>query len=138
MIKVTEKIWLDESDLKWEFIRAGGPGGQHVNKAATAVQLRFNSASAAMPSYVKTRLKAVAGHRMTSEGEIVIIARASRSQEDNRKDALERLVELIREASIVPKSRRKTKPSAASKERRLKEKAKRAGVKKMRKKGGEE
>ncbi|OGP15244.1 MAG: peptide chain release factor I [Deltaproteobacteria bacterium GWA2_55_10] len=138
MIKVTDTIWLDESELKWDFIRAGGPGGQHVNKAATAVQLRFEAASSGLPSYVKTRLKALAGQRMTAEGEIVIIARASRSQEQNRHEALDKLVDLIRQASIVPKARRKTRPSVSSKERRLKEKSKRAVVKKMRKKGGEE
>ncbi len=138
MIKVTDSIWLEEAELRWEFIRAGGPGGQHVNKAATAVQLRYNVLASALPSYVKTRLKTVAGQKMTGEGEIVIVARASRSQEDNRRDALERLVELIRQAAHVPKPRRKTRPSASSKERRLKEKSKRAGVKKMRRKGGEE
>ena len=138
MIRVTDSIWLDEAQLKCDFIRAGGPGGQHVNKAATAVQLRFDVMSSALPSYVKTRLRAIAGQKMTAEGEIVIVARASRSQEDNRHEALDRLIELIRQASIVPKARRKTRPSVSSKERRLKEKSKRAGVKKMRKKGGEE
>ncbi|MCC6503607.1 MAG: aminoacyl-tRNA hydrolase [Deltaproteobacteria bacterium] len=139
MIKITGNIWIDESEVKEEFIRASGPGGQHVNKASTAVQLRFNvDASPGLPSDVKARLKALAGQRLTGEGEIIITSRDSRSREQNRQDALDKLVELITKAAHRPRARRKTKPTKGSKERRLKEKAVRGVVKKMRKKGGEE
>ena len=139
MIKITGNIWIDESEVKEEFIRASGPGGQHVNKASTAVQLRFNvDASPGLPSDVKARLKALAGQRLTGEGEIIITSRDSRSREQNRQDALDKLVELITKAAHRPRARRKTKPTKGSKERRLKEKAVRGVVKKMRKKGSEE
>lgn len=139
MIKVTKDIWLDESELEWEFIRAGGPGGQHVNKASTAVQLRFGvDASATLSPGVKARLKEIAGHRMTAGGEVVITARESRSQERNRADALDKLVELVTKAAHTPKRRKKTRPTTASRERRLKAKTVRSVKKKMRKKGEEE
>lgn len=139
MIKITANIWIDESEVKEEFIRASGPGGQHVNKASTAVQLRFNAdASPGLPSDVKARLKALAGQRLTGEGDIIITSRDSRSREHNRQDALDKLVELITKAAHRPRARRKTKPTKGSKERRLKEKSVRGAVKKMRKKGSEE
>ena len=139
MIKITGNIWIDESEVKEEFIRASGPGGQHVNKASTAVQLRFDvDSSPGLPSDVKARLKALAGQRLTGEGEIIITSRDSRSREQNRQDALDKLVELITKAAHRPRARRKTKPTKGSKERRLKEKAVRGVVKKMRKKGAEE
>jgi len=139
MRKITGNIWIDESEVKEEFIRASGPGGQHVNKASTAVQLRFNvDASPGLPSDVKARLKALAGQRLTGEGEIIITSRDSRSREQNRHDALDKLVELITKAAHRPRARRKTKPTKGSKERRLKEKAVRGVVKKMRKKSSEE
>lgn len=139
MIKITGNIWIDDSEVKEEFIRASGPGGQHVNKASTAVQLRFNvDSSPGLPSDVKARLKALAGQRLTGEGEIIITSRDSRSREQNRQDALDKLVELITKAAHRPRARRKTKPTKGSKERRLKEKAVRGVVKKMRKKGSEE
>ena len=139
MIKITGNIWIDESEVKEEFIRASGPGGQHVNKASTAVQLRFNvDASPGLPSDVKARLKALAGQRLTGEGEIIITSRDSRSREQNRQDALDKLVELITKAAHRPRARRKTKPTKGSKERRLKEKSERGVVKKMRKKGAVE
>lgn len=138
MIKVTDKIWLLEGELSWEFVRAGGPGGQHVNKASTAVQLRFNVNSSSLPQDVKDRLKAIAGHRLTAAGDIVIEARESRSQERNRTEALQKLIDLVARATEKPRRRRKTRPTAASKERRLKAKSIRGVKKKMRRKGGEE
>lgn len=139
MIKITGNIWIDEGEVREEFIRASGPGGQHVNKASTAVQLRFNvDASPGLPFDVKARLKALAGQRLTGEGDIIIISRESRSREQNRQEALDKLVELIEKAARRPRARRKTKPTKGSKERRLKEKAVRGSVKKMRTKKGEE
>ena len=139
MIKITGSIWIDEGEVREEFIRASGPGGQHVNKASTAVQLRFNvDASPGLSSEVKARLKALAGQRLTGEGDIIITSRESRSREQNRQEALDKLVELIEKAAQRPKARRKTKPTKGSKERRLKEKAVRGAVKKMRTKKGEE
>ncbi|CAG1066195.1 Peptidyl-tRNA hydrolase ArfB [uncultured bacterium] len=139
MIRITGNIWIDEGEVREEFIRASGPGGQHVNKASTAVQLRFNvDSSPGLPSDVKARLKALAGQRLTSEGDIIITSRESRSREQNRQEALDKLVELIEKAAQRPRARRKTKPTKGSKERRLNEKAKRGAVKKMRGKKGEE
>ncbi|OGP12681.1 MAG: peptide chain release factor I [Deltaproteobacteria bacterium GWA2_54_12] len=139
MIKITGSIWIDEGEVREEFIRASGPGGQHVNKASTAVQLRFNvDASPGLSSEVKARLKALAGQRLTGEGDIIITSRESRSREQNRQEALDKLVELIEKAAQRPRARRKTKPTKGSKERRLKEKAVRGAVKKMRTKKGEE
>lgn len=139
MIKITGNIWIYEGEVREEFIRASGPGGQHVNKASTAVQLRFNvDGSKGLPSDVKARLRALAGQRLTSEGDIIITSRDSRSREQNRLDALDKLVELIEKAAQRPRARRKTKPTRGSKEKRLKEKAKRGAVKKMRTKKGEE
>lgn len=139
MIKITGNIWIGEGEVAEEFIRASGPGGQHVNKASTAVQLRFNvDASPGLPGYVKARLKALAGQRLTSEGDIIITSRESRSREQNRQEALDKLIELIEKAAQRPKARRKTKPTKGSKERRLKEKAVRGAVKKMRTKKGED
>lgn len=139
MIRITADISIDESEIKEEFIRASGPGGQHVNKASTAVQLRFNAdSSAGLPSDVKARLKALAGQRLTSEGDIIITSRESRSREQNRQEALDKLVELIERAALRPKARRKTRPTKGSKERRLKEKSARGAVKKMRSRKGDE
>lgn len=139
MIKVTDHIWIDEAEVREEFIRASGPGGQHVNKTSTAVQLRFNvDSSPALTSEVKARLKALAGQRLTGEGDIIIISREHRSREQNRLDAQDKLVELIKKAAHRPKARRKTRPTKGSKEKRLKEKSVRGAVKKMRRKGGEE
>jgi ribosome-associated protein len=138
MIKVADGIWLSEGELSWEFVRAGGPGGQHVNKASTAVQLRFDIGSSSMPRDVKERLKSLAGRRLAGVGEVVIVARESRSQERNRAEALRKLVELIAAAAEKPRTRKKSRPTAASRERRLKAKTIRGAKKKMRKKGGEE
>src|SRR3972149_2469759 len=137
MIKITGSIWIDEGEVREGFIRASGPGGQHVNKASTAVQLRFNvDASPGLSSEVKPRLKALAGQRLTGEGDIIITSRESRSREQNRQEALDKLVELIEKAAQRPRARRKTKPTKGSKERRLKEKAVRGAVKKMRTREG--
>ncbi len=133
MIQVTPAIILDESAIEEHFIRAGGPGGQNVNKVATAVQLRFNVEAAAMlDDATRRRLKSLAGKRLTKEGVIVITAERHRTRERNRADALERLVDLIRRAAIRPKARRATKPSRSQREARLEGKARRSQVKRLR------
>jgi ribosome-associated protein len=132
MIKITENISIDESEIREEFIRSSGPGGQNVNKVLTAVQLHFDIAGSSIPANVKERLYHIARNRISASGELLINARRYRTQEKNRKDALDRLVRLIRKASEKPKVRKKTKPTEASIERRLKEKRKRSEVKKMR------
>lgn len=133
MIRVTPQIALDEREIEEQFIRSGGPGGQNVNKVATAVQLRFDArASPALDDAVRRRLATLAGRRMTKDGVLVITAERFRTRERNRADALERLVELIRRAAIVPKSRRATRPTKASRERRLAGKAVRSRTKQLR------
>jgi len=133
MIIVNEHIKLEDSELEERFIRASGPGGQNVNKVASAVQLRYDARhSKALSNAVFLRLKTLAGKRMSGEGVIVITANSHRTQEANRKDAQDRLVKMIAEAAITPKHRRKTKPTYASKTRRLEGKSKRSDVKKNR------
>lgn len=133
MIRVTEDIAIDERELHEEFIRASGPGGQNVNKVATAVKLRFDAArSRSLPADVRDRLIRLAGRRITEEGVIIIDARRFRSQERNRQDARERLAALIRKAAQRPKPRKKTHPTVASKERRLEEKRRRGQTKRAR------
>jgi len=137
MIPVTDHISLDESELRWDFVRSSGPGGQNVNKVATAVQLRFDVRhSPGLSPETKKRLARIAGRKMTSDGVLVITARRFRYHERNRMDALERLVALIRQASIVPKRRVRTAPSKAAREERLREKKIRGGKKKERRRAG--
>ena len=135
MIRITPDISIDPADLQWQFVRASGPGGQHVNKTATAVQLRYDvAASTDLPAEVKRRLPAVAGQKLTDAGELVIDARSSRSQDRNRREAVERLVELLRRAAHKPRPRRKTRPTLSSVRRRLEDKRRRGEKKKLRKK----
>lgn len=133
MIEITPEIEINEGEIQFEFIRASGPGGQKVNKVATAVQLRFNVAgSPSLPDEVRQRLIHLAGNRMTEDGVLVIHAKRFRSQDRNRQDAIDRLIALIRKASVQPKSRLKTKPTPASKERRLEAKRRRSKTKRIR------
>lgn len=130
---VTAETTIDESAIKYVFIRASGPGGQHVNKASTAVQLRFDVMNApSLPDDVRRRLLRLAGSRMNMSGILIINARQFRSQSQNREDALNRLTCLIRKAREKPKLRKKTRPTLASKERRLKAKDRQGKIKKMR------
>jgi ribosome-associated protein len=135
MIPVTDVISLDEAELDIKAVRAQGPGGQNVNKTSTAVELRFDARrSASLDNGVSVRLQTLAGTRLTSDGVIVLVAQEHRSQILNKEAAIARLVEMIRAASIVPKRRKPTKPTKASKERRLESKGRRSGVKAARSK----
>lgn len=133
MILINDDLALDERELSETFIRASGPGGQNVNKVASAAQLRFDLlGSPSLPEMVKARVARLAGSRLTEDGVIVITARRFRSQVRNREDARERLVALIRRAAAPPKPRRATRPSAAQRERRLAVKARRSVLKRRR------
>jgi len=133
MIKITSTIFLQDNEITLSFIRSPGPGGQKVNKTATAVQLRFNvEQSPTLPPPLKERLKKFAGRKLTQHGELIIKASRYRTKEHNRQDALMRLKELIKRAAVIPKKRKKTKPTAASIERRLTQKKRHAKTKSMR------
>ena len=132
-IFVTDRISLAEDEMSEQFVRAPGPGGQNVNKLATAVQLRFDArGSTSLPDDVRTRLLELAGARATKHGEIIINAHRFRTRERNREDALERLVSLVRRATVVAKARKATRPSLASTRRQAEEKRRRAQLKRAR------
>ena len=133
MLEVSPTLTIDDSELEERFVRASGPGGQNVNKVATAVELRFDAAnSLKISDDVRERLRAIAGTRMTSEGVLVIDARRHRTQAQNREDARQRLADLLRQALVKPKRRRKTKPSKASVEKRVQSKKRRGDTKRRR------
>ncbi len=133
MIRITDTIAIEESEIQEDFIRASGPGGQNVNKVATAVRLRFDAGrSPSLPPDVFRRLAALAGSRMTEEGVLIIHARRFRTQDQNRQDAMDRLIGLIRQATFKPKPRHKTKPTIASRKRRLESKRRRGQTKRIR------
>ncbi len=133
MLQITPRLAIDEAELEESFITASGPGGQNVNKVATAVQLRFSLANCpTLPPAVKSRLATIAGRRLTNDGVIVITANQHRTQLRNREDARERLFEMIRAAAVAPIYRKPTRPTLASKTRRLEAKSTRSGIKKLR------
>lgn len=131
-IEITPTIAIDEKDIQFDFVRASGPGGQNVNKVASAVQLRFNLNDALLPDDVRERLVKQAGQRVAGDGTLIIEARRYREQERNRQDALDRLVKMVQRAAQKPKRRRKTKPTRASKEQRLQTKHRRSQTKRWR------
>ncbi len=136
MIRVAPGIGLDEKEIIFSFIRASGPGGQNVNKVSTAVQLRFDvRRSPSLPYAVRQRLERIAGHRVSGDGVLIITAQRFRSQERNRRDAVDRLVTLVAEAARPPKLRRATRPTRASRERRLEAKRHRGQIKRARRTG---
>jgi ribosome-associated protein len=132
-LEVTAGVVIPDSELSFAFVRASGPGGQNVNKVSSAVHLRFDFArSGALSEAAKARLRALAGRRVTDDGAILIIARNQRSQEHNRREALERLADLVRRALVAPKARKPTKPTRASRERRLEHKSRQQQTKQRR------
>ena len=133
MIKITDSIYINESEVKESFIRSSGPGGQHVNKVATAVQLRFNAKkSGNISAKVYKRLRAIAGSKLTEDGNLIIVSREHRSQSQNRRVALDKLISLLQQAAKKPKHRTPTRPSQASVEKRLRNKRLQSEKKKSR------
>jgi ribosome-associated protein len=132
MLEITPSFSIDERELQFEYIRSSGPGGQNVNKVATAVQMRFDITNSSLASDIKGRLIQLAGNRVTADGVLILEAKRFRTQEQNRADAILRFSELVRKALIKPKPRKKTKPSAASKEKRLKAKKVKGATKRLR------
>jgi ribosome-associated protein len=137
MIRINRSVAVDERELEFDFIRASGPGGQNVNKVSTAVRLRFDVLrSSALPGGVRDRLLRLAGKRVGEDGYLTILARTGRTQESNRREAIERFSELLKRACEKPKPRRPTKPTAASRERRLEAKKRRSATKDLRRARG--
>jgi ribosome-associated protein len=132
MVEISPSFQIDERELQIDFIRASGPGGQNVNKVATAVQLRFDVRVSSLPEEVKARLIHLAGKRITSDGVLLIEARRFRTQEQNREDAIRRFVDLVRKSLVKPKTRKKTKPTAAARKERLNAKKRKGEIKKLR------
>ncbi|MGA2779073.1 MAG: alternative ribosome rescue aminoacyl-tRNA hydrolase ArfB [Steroidobacteraceae bacterium] len=132
-LTISSDLLVPDEDFEWKFIRASGPGGQNVNKVSSAVQLRFLlPQNTTLPAAVKQRLRRIAGQKLNDDGSILIFARSERSQDQNRREALARLEAMLREALIAPKIRKKTKPTRASKERRIDSKKKRSSTKRSR------